>query len=237
MKRLKYSCLFHGHFYIVFAIFLLSPFAGVFAQIPFYHKLDSYSLNVICLSAWGIANVLILVLFAVILRIPKREERLLISEAEPPVWQPVTAHDLAVIRSKPSVTGCLALMLYPLMLLILGANLINNHFSTDWLITTAILLGGVTLILICAQLHWLFWHRITEDAVYASIPVHHCFTRTVYSRRHKQINHYMVCYLPDGKYVLKNDGYPTDPQTVHIVKYRGFFCCIPQSAESERTFT
>lgn len=178
MKRLKYSCLFYGHFYIVFAIFLLSPFAGVLAQVSFYHKLDTYSLNVILLSAWGIANVLILVLFAWIFRIPKPEERLL---------------------------------------------------------TTAILLGDLTLILIAAHLQWLFWHRITEDAVYAGIPVHHCFTRTVYGRRHMQINHYMVCYLPNGKYVLNNDGLPTDPQTVHIVKYRGFFRCIPQISDFERT--
>ena len=86
-------------------------------------------------------------------------------------------------------------------------------------------LAFLAVILIAARRR--AWTDIDESAVHIIVPVHHSYDLTRYGKHgHKWTENYIVCYLPDGRYVLHNK-HCTGVWQIIIIKYRGSILWLP----------
>ena len=224
MRRLKYRVLFMGRRYPVMLALFAAPFAGLFSALCLDGKFGTRFLLITAAGA-VIWFFLILLAFYLLYSRLRDEERSLIREAAPPHWRAVSEklreallhtenHNLAaalaaVFLLPGTVYGCFRLH--------------RETGDTAAVLTLAGILCALPIgIFLTGILRQRFWKRAADRAEYAVLHVHRCFSRTRrarYGRKYQE--HYAVCYLPDGRYVLPIDH--ANAQTVTVVRYHGHF--------------
>lgn len=231
MKRLRYGCPFYGYgmevAYLCILLWVVTLLWCVLsdANLPLWVSL---------LPSVGCALAAYLWLHRL-----REEERVWIADAPPLLWQPATAADCVAVQhaSMQSRAFCV-------WMLLLGGVLVAGLFylRADAVLTCVFSLTMVVCIgtVVCAYLRARLWQELDETALAARIPVQHFFMRVQFmggdrlprltrtyegyyaqKRGRKVSKQYLVCYLPDGKYVLYQDPPAVNPQWIRVVQYRG----------------
>lgn len=229
MFWLKYSCPFCGRTAPLFVIAVLLPFFMafmIFSGFVFWQTILLsllFLLLTVFISIW-------------LMHRPNRADREQMEAAQAPLWYPLPDDQIMrlraeMLRNAPSV-------LHALLAGAVGGGITllcgispsrhrtgrNRHpvpFETMLPIAAAIaVIGFLVVVIIGARRR--AWADLDETAVCIAVPVHDSFYVTHHGRHGaKWKEHYLVCYLPDGKYVLHNRYDDHRMTYILIVKFRG----------------
>ena len=224
MRRLKHRVLFMGYWYPVVLALLLSPLIGLGAALCVCRDFGMRTLifaAAVCIAAF----VLILLAFYWIYNHLRDDERALIDEAKPPCWRALSEKQRMQLADTPDNTlaaGMIAVFFLPGTCF--GAW--KLHRQTGGTLPALVLIAAVCVlpvgVYLSGKLRQRFWQRARNDAECAVLHVHRCFTRIRRARYGSRYSdHYAVCYLPDGRYVIQIDR--EQAQTVTVVRFRGRF--------------
>ena len=235
MIRLKYSCPFLGHTLpIVFASFAL-PFGMITGAASGLGMFGMIAGGLACPAA---------VLFAFFLYYQRLSltEKALCEECEQPLWYPLPERQIKRIRKEITenpigilhASGAAAVAgVFTLVCLGGGGKRRRmmrheNAVPLGKILPAAFIVAALAflaVILIAARRR--AWTDIDESAVHIIVPVHHSYDLTRYGKHgHKWTENYIVCYLPDGRYVLHNK-HCTGVWNIIIIKYRGSILWLP----------
>ena len=224
MKRLKYRVLFMGRRYPVMVALFAAPYAGLFSALCFDR---SFGLRLLLCTAGGTVLwfFLILLAFYLFYNRLRDEERSLIREAAPPHWRAVSGKlkdELLQTDHANLAAGLIAVFLLPGA--VLGCQKLYHKTGDPFAVLA--LLGAVCAlpltVFLVGFLRRRFWKKAADRAEFAVLHVGRCFSRTRRSRYGSRYEeHYAVCYLPDGRYVLPIER--PQVQTVTVVRYHGHF--------------
>lgn len=221
MKRLKYACPFGGKRYP----WIVAGFATIL--MPFV--LLSFDLS-FSLSSMIWAPICVLVICFCYEQHLTPDERAIVAETEPPLWNIATPELIDEIHrtENKSATGELAAagVLAGVICLIPISALGFTGLSI--ILCLLIVLGCIF-----AFLHTLrqseHWAQIDESAVYIDIPIHHMYD-VKYTRSHRRALSwqdpdvwyvsYLVFYLHDGRYILQVPAGDGDKKTMRIIKFK-----------------
>ncbi|MCR4761806.1 MAG: hypothetical protein K5705_16300 [Oscillospiraceae bacterium] len=173
------------------------------------------------------------------------EDRIMTEQADYAIWGPVTPNVTRRVSDiQPNYSSLFVAILLFLCLLLpfYHTLLLAEDLEEDALCTVIRLAAGLTILAICAfMLHFLypiFAKKLSRDAVYTIIPVYRHYTVESHSRSgltyfHQPLaKHYVVFYLPDGRYVLpvkREDAYA---ENIIIVKNNGFYLWYTDAADN-----
>ncbi len=227
MKRLKYGNAFCGYGYRVMWIALggwivwmslslvLETACGSWAMLEEWLGFDT---AFFLMSMTG--PVLALVLSWLWLHFHlNREERQLVAQAQPLQWHPIKEEVCERIRSEGDETRITAIFLFVLYgILLLGS--LGEHFR--YMLPFLILaLVVILLILLGQHRRYRFWQGIDETAETSVVTVDHSYVTHFYGRGGKTTDHYLVFYLPDGRYALHDETSGGTAARIRLVRYRG----------------
>lgn len=241
MKRLNLPALICLNSRILPALIPFSIFAGIL----FYVYTDADTILVFVIA--GAAAFLLSILILFFLRLyPWGDERELIESADFPLWNELSDEDKRSLCPEKPMNFSDVLKWTAVILCL---SIVFMYFARN----DSIIFVIVVICMIMALLGMIFnlldsslWTDIDKTAVYTDIPVHHCFTKEYPYFRHrgmyyyaksysdlylqairnKSVEHYAVCYLPDGKYIFFNDSGIDHPTTIRIVRYKGRYKTI-----------
>lgn len=214
MKRLKYRHLFYGKSIPV----MLSLF-GVLLLIISVPALDiiKNELGYIYFLTGSIALILLTLAvdYAVIHRL-KPDEKKKIAESSLPKWKKLP--DKMKKKFRIDKKNSLISMAAAIGLELTAAFIVMLADGVQTMLAALEVLMPVTLICFAVYAVWEhIWANMDDSAIYTKIEVDHSFEgeRTRGGRRH-----FIVFYLPDGKYVLETYGIP--PKNIVVIKYKCF---------------
>ncbi|MBE6846930.1 MAG: hypothetical protein E7503_02200 [Ruminococcus sp.] len=222
MKRLKYAC----------------PFGG--KQYPFYLAVTAMvTAPLLCLSLDIIATVssmlwapaIVLVICFIIEQHLTPDERAIIAETPPPLWNYATEDVIDSIRASENrdaraELGAAAVIAFAVCFLFLVG------FGVSAFTVTLCCLAVLCCIIAFVYSLWKseIWAQVDDSAMYIDVPIHHMYDvkHTTTRGRHTWIMRestvwyvsYLVFYLHDGRYTLKVPGGEGDRDIVRIIKYK-----------------
>ena len=176
-----------------------------------------------------------------------------IAQSERAAWKPVSAELLVQIRAqleerraafsyrlKKELAGAV------LGILIAGIALLSALFSkelespgeiTEELRETLLTPPAVYFVLSAAAfcilliayfiVRAIVWRNVGEGAVYANLPISRQYT-AVHHLRYGRVDYYrfVVCYQPDGRYIIKAPPHSETAAYLTVIRYRGLLCCM-----------
>lgn len=175
------------------------------------------------------------VISALLLRLlcrPDKKDRALIASAKPVVWGKISQKDLEYLRQQPNpakreLVICFAVLLTATVFT--GLSGLSGGFAGVWFAIIGSLWALSMIAAILRVRYCRMWQHIDDTAQCAVLPVYRKNTREERRGKHLRVHKtYLICYLPDGKYEFENTGEKTDPCTVHIIRYHGFYRYIPR---------
>lgn len=222
MKRLKYAC----------------PFGG--KQYPFYLAVTAMvTAPLLCLSLditaavssmlWAPAIVLV-ICFIIEQRLTP-DERAIIAETPPPLWNCATEDVIDSIRASENrdaraEIGAAAVIAFA------GCTVVIIGFGAStftWVLCGLIVLGCI-LAFVFSLMKSDLWAQVDDSAMYIDVPVDHMYDvkHTTTRGRHTWIMRestvwyvsYLVFYLHDGRYTLQVPTGEGDRDIVRIIKYK-----------------
>jgi len=222
MKRLKYAC----------------PFGG--KQYPFYLAVTAMvTAPLLCLSLDIIATVssmlwapdIVMVICFIIEQHLTPDERAIIAETPPPLWNYATEDVIDSIRASENrdaraELGAAAVIAFAVCFLFLVG------FGVSAFTVTLCCLAVLCCIIAFVYSLWKseIWAQVDDSAMYIDVPIHHMYDvkHTTTRGRHTWIMRestvwyvsYLVFYLHDGRYTLKVPGGEGDRDIVRIIKYK-----------------
>lgn len=219
MKRLKYRCAFcgYGQWVAVVSMTLCLVWFSVYVWLEM-SNMDvppapvAYTVFGACMLLPPLAAWLWLHFHL------NREERQLVAEAQPPEWQPLSQRDYDHFRAEGYFSrflgvyvwlGLLAVFVISYMLVVPEA---MPLFVAFWII------AGVIILLTLLDHH--FWQYMDETAECAEIPVEHSYSRKIQVRFSSYTHYYLVCYLPDGKYILHDEQSYGCASSIRVIRYK-----------------
>lgn len=219
MKRLKYRCLFcgYGQWVAVASLTLGLGMLALYAFLDLYNMFSVDTLAAILLLGAGLLGPPLVVWLWLHFHL-SREERELVSEAQPPEWQPLSQQDYDHFRAEGYFgrflgiyvwLGLFAVFMISYMLLEPEA---LPLFVTFWIIAIVIIL--LTL------LDHHFWQNMDESAECAEIPVERSYSKKIQVRFSSFTHYYLVCYLPDGKYILHDEQSYGDASSIRVIRFK-----------------
>ena len=222
MKRLKYAC----------------PFGG--KQYPFYLAVTAMvTAPLLCLSLditaavssmlWAPAIVLVICFFIEQHLTP--DERAIIAETPPPLWNYATEDVIDSIRASENrdaraELGAAAVIAFAVCFLFLVG------FGVSAFTVTLCCLAVLCCIIAFVYSLWKseIWAQVDDSAMYIDVPIHHMYDvkHTTTRGRHTWIMRestvwyvsYLVFYLHDGRYTLQVPTGEGDRDIVRIIKYK-----------------
>lgn len=214
MKRLKYRHLFYGKSIpVMFSLF------GVLLLIISVTALDiiKNESGYIYFLIGSIALILLTLAvdYAVIHRL-KPDEKKKIAESSLPKWKKLP--DKMKKKFRIDKKNSLISMTAAIGLELTAAFIVMLADGVQTMLVALEVLMPVTLICFAVYAVWEhIWANMDDSAIYTRIEVDHSFEgeRTRGGRRH-----FIVFYLPDGKYVLETYGIP--PKNIVVIKYKRF---------------
>lgn len=248
MKKLKYSCFLYGHTYPLPLGTVLASFSAFFLQHYFQLNTAAFILFFILIF------ILVLIICGSFIRRLSHEEKQRIADAPLLLWQPLPAAELEQLRSSLKTMSTRMLKIlegFFAAAFILLLYFFRNDPVMGWICALSAAACAIGILL--HYRHSCVWSQIDETAEYVRIPVHHCFTKTRYTGegRHslprleesysemyqraqaeKRIESYLVCYLPDGKYVFYNQTGILYPEYIRIIRFQDHFQWIPEVPEN-----
>lgn len=222
MKRLKYSCPFGGKQY-PWIVAACSAFIMPFVLLSF----DSST----AISSMIWAPICALVICFFIEQHLTPDERAIIAETEPPLWNLATPELIDEIRREENknptreltAAGIFAGMICLMVIYVFGLTELS-------LILCLLIALGCIFLLIHAMRQSEIWAQIDDSAVYIDVPIHHMYDVKHTSssrRRHSWFSStrvwyvsYIVFYLHDGRYVLQAPKGSGSADMVRIIKFR-----------------
>lgn len=214
MKRLKYRHLFYGK-----SIPVMLSLLGVLLLITSVTALDiiKNELGYIYFLTGSIALILLTLAvdYAVIHRL-KPDEKKKIAESSLPKWKKLP--DKMKKKFRIDKKNSLISMAAAIGLELTAAFIVMLADGVQTMLVALEVLMPVTLICFAVYAVWEhIWANMDDSAIYTRIEVNHSFEgeRTRGGRRH-----FIVFYLPDGKYVLETYGIP--PKNIVVIKYKCF---------------
>lgn len=147
-----------------------------------------------------------------------RAERQLVAEAQPLQWHPIKPELCERIRSEGSDVWITAIVLFVLYGILFLSSLGKIRYMWPFLLLA---LAVILLILLGQRRRFRFWQGIDETAESAVVTVDHSYVTHFYGRGGKTTDYYLVCYLPDGKYVLHDEKTNGTAARIRLVRYRG----------------
>lgn len=220
MKRLKFSCPFGGKRYpwiMAACTAFIMPF--VLLSFGMFASLSS--------MIWGPICVL-LICFCYEQHLTP-DERAIVAETEPPLWNLATPELIDEIRTMENKDtggelGAAAVIALAICCIPIGA----FGFSTVTVVLCCVIVLGCIIALIHTLRQSDIWAQIDESAVYIDVPIHHMYdvkhtdSRRRYYFREPRVWYvsYIVFYLHDGRYVLRAPKGAGDAHAVRIVKFR-----------------
>lgn len=219
MKRLKYSNGFCGYGQAV-------SWISIFACLAWSVFFPWLEMN----CGWALDESIVLAVYGTLLLAPplitwlvlhyclNKAERELVHKAQPPDWQPLSRRDHDHFRYENYFIRFLGMLvvLGLLGLLVLFAELTIPD-KAYWFAVYAVITG------LCILFTWLdhrLWQGIDESAECTELHVDHSYKRYWHSKTGKHAEYYLVCYLPDGKYIFKDEDSYGMASSIRIVRYR-----------------
>ena len=229
MKKLKYCCLFRGKKYPGIAAAIVGVIVLIAAT---QADLGADSATAAMIFA---ATATLLICF-LIENIPTDEERKIIADAAPPVWQtaPESLRKKVTERTRlPGRSACMAAFgCFLLMLCFLNLAEGSGKTGAVLSIVTGI---GILLADLFFRLRWKL--LLDESAVCAVIPVDSVYDIESTSRLSRRLfgpnnffyhySSYLVFYLPDGRYTLPIPSTDGRFNAVAVVRCRGMLRWTP----------
>lgn len=219
MKRLKLSCPFGGKQYPLIVA------ACAACIMPFV--LLSFDLS-FSLSSMIWAPVCALVICFCIEQHLTPDERAIVAETEPPLWNLATPELIDEIRTMENKDtggelGAAAVIALAICCIPIGA----FGLSTVTVVLCCVIVLGCIIALLCTLRQSDIWAQIDETAVFIDVPIHHMYDVKHTARRRRSWSFaprvwyvsYIVFYLHDGRYVLQAPKGAGDAHTVRIVKF------------------
>lgn len=225
MKWMKYSCPFGGKQYPwILAMTVPWIIATVFA----------FSGNVVLMmfSMFLLPFVVLLICFLIEQQLTP-DEKEIVAETEPPLWQPITKELQERVREEEMPKGesplpmilCICGFIAAFFLVLFGFNGISIAIAA-----VAALIVLVFFLVSANQSE--LWSQVDDTAVYIEVPIHHMYD-VRHSRRNRRtiFNYgtspevwyvsYLVFYLHDGRYTLRVPQGGGTAQSVVILKFQG----------------
>ncbi len=224
MKRLKFACPFGGKQY-PFYLALIAPMVIALLLVMGDHAM-------LAMGAMFLLPIGILVGCFFFEQHLTPDERVIIAETEPPLWNPLTESLQERLRFEEKNTGESPLPLF----LFIGAFPIIFIIVTMGVNALSVVIAAVIVLVIIAFIlagahQSEIWSRMDDTAVYIEVPVHHMYdVRHTRSRRHRGwlfdygtrdewFVSYLVFYLHNGRYILRAPVGAGDAHSVIIVKF------------------
>lgn len=219
MKRLKYRCLFCG--YGQWVMLVTGTLTLVwFAVWAWLEAMDVAAMPVAALLPVT-AGCLLLPSVCAWLWLHfhlNREERQLVAEAQPPEWRPLSQRDYDHFRAEGyfsrflGVYVWLGLLAVFVIVYMLAEPEAMPLFAAFWII------AGVIVLFTLLDHH--FWQNMDESAECAEILVERSYSREIRVRFNSYTHYYLVCYLPDGKYILHDEQSYGCASSIRVIQYK-----------------
>lgn len=210
-----------------------APFCGLF--LPVIPAFAAAFVIPVLLHISGIWYVIASFLFLVLLlyglykllHIPTKKDRAAMKQAKPLKWRKLSKQQKKLLRryENPAKTVLVLAFLPATAAFLYMAGKDGWTPSLTWI--CCITEAGILLWALILHLDWKFWQGIGKDAEYAILPVHHTYTISRWIRTGKTDYPFLVCYLPDGKYIFEFYGNPPHctpsflPKQVYLIRYKG----------------
>ncbi|MBR6761607.1 MAG: hypothetical protein IKM30_06185 [Oscillospiraceae bacterium] len=223
MKRLKYACPFGGKqypIYLALAAAFLSPLLSL--------SLDWELAGSLSTMVWIPLCVLIICFLFEQHLTP--DERAIIAELEPPLWNIATQELIDKIRiaeNKDAKNEMVAAGIIAAVICLLAtAGFGFSEFTI--VLCLLIVLGCIFAFLYTLKMSQI-WAQIDDSAVFIDVPIHHIYDVTHRSSRRQRLlflkpriwyESYLVFYLHDGRYVLHAPKGSGDAKTIRLIKFR-----------------
>jgi len=231
MFRLKYSCPFHGHSYPFFISMLVMPLTSSL-HIYFGMLTGLGSFWIIPMGLLG--SVFVLLCFFTYFQQLSPAEQDLCNECPPALWYPLPESHILHIRSEmlnsaPGILHALGVAAAAGVLTLFCAFGRNRHsvryrreVTVSEMMPFAIIVAAAAfIIVIFISARRRAWAQIDESATCLIVPVHHSYDITHHGKHGRTwIENYIVCYLPDGRYVLHNRKKHVDVRFVIFIRFR-----------------
>ncbi len=224
MKWMKYSCPFGGKQY-PFYLAMIAPMVIALLLVMGDHA-------VLAMAAMFLLPIGILVGCFFVEQHLTPDERTIITETDPPLWNPLTEPLMERLRFEAKNTGDSPLPMF----LFIGAFPIIFIVATMGVNAVSVVIAAVIVLVIIAFLlagshQSEIWSQVDDTAVYIEVPIHHMYdVRHTHSRRHRGwlfdyrerdewFVSYLVFYLHDGRYILRAPVGAGDAHSVIIVRF------------------
>ncbi len=255
MKKLKYRCLFYGNTYPLLLGAVLSSLSSFFLQNYFQFGSAAFTFLFILIY------ILVLIICGLFIRRLSPEEKQRIADAPLLLWQPLPAAELEQLRYSQNAMSIRTLKILEGVFaaaIILLLCFFRNDPVKGWISALCAAACAIGAFLYYRRSQT--WSQIDDTAEYVRIPVHHCFTKTRYAgtgrdslprlaesysemyqqaQAKKRTESYLVCYLPDGKYVFYNQTGILYPEYIRIIRFQDHFQWIlevPENYEIGKVF-
>jgi hypothetical protein len=174
----------------------------------------------------------------------KPDEEPLIEQADYAIFAPVTPEVIRRVSNiEPndrSLWG--VLIMFICLLPIYSSLLLAEELEEDAYCAVLRLIAGLMIAVACFfMLHFLypiFAKKLSKDATYTVIPIYRHYTVRNRSRRRgwdqagPSFSHYVVFYLPDGRYTLPVKREEAHAENIIIVKSNGFYLWYTDAADN-----
>ncbi len=222
MKRLKYACPFGGKQYprhLAVAAMITAPLLCLSLDIT----------AAVSSMFWAPLAVLVICFFMEQHLTP--DERAIIAETPPPLWNYATEDVIDSIRASEnrdarSEMGASAIIAFAVCFLIL----ISFGASTFTVILCCLAVLCCIIAFVCSLRKSELWAQVDDSAMYIDVPIHHMYDvkHTASGSRRSRVWReptvwyvsYLVFYLHDGRYTLKVPAGEGDRDIVRIIKYK-----------------
>ncbi len=153
------------------------------------------------------------------------EDRGYMEAADYPLWLPLSEEERGQLQGRqPSAVPT---YIFSVVMLAAGIWICGDRADAGWetlLTIFLVTLVFATYFLVVALQSEKAWHTVDETALGMEVPVRDQFSVTYHHRGTSQTYHYLVFYLPDGKYVVPRHREFCD--TIKLIQYRGMLTYI-----------
>lgn len=235
MKRLKYSCPFGGKTYPRVVTVVATSMMFLVMRRDAGHPIFLIAILLTALLSLGVC-------FFIEQSLSPGEKEL-VANAELLDWKPVTEGILFRVQTETRMPSMLWLISIAALavLMILPLRAAEESHLVAMLFPVGLILAALG-IFIAEYLRTMFWKSIDESAEYVIVPIDHIYD-VHHTRRRKGTafrpseviewdETYIVCYLPDGRYILKNNALLEYTHHVAFVRQGSHVTWLPMTDEA-----